>query len=275
MSKGGWVHEKTVTCTFNDSADAFILNVTNKVHHEQFIAWEQQHFPVSRVIQKQQQKWKCKKVQEKREKEQKGEVVICRKGNMNKPCDADIAICVPLLLSWSYFCARMTPCLSLKIRIIQRCEMCWVKGVMVHSQWEWLHLKSLYCWSELALRITWPETNKKYESTLSLSGLYHTGPQWGQPLRRPRHHFPSCLCSNDYLQEFPILLLEAHHPAEFSSKTPAWKFLKIVRTVISWFRCVKLGLKLKSSGQCTAFHLLYVIVCLNKVKLYYLILLHY
>lgn len=154
MSKGGWVHEKTLTCTFSDLADAFILNVLQIRYTMSSLSHENNNTWVSRAIQKQQQKWKCKKVQEKREKKQKGEVVICRKGNMNKPCDADIAICVPLLLSWSYFCARMTPCLSLKKRTIQRCEMCWVKGVMVHSQWEWLHLKSLYCWSEVALRIT-------------------------------------------------------------------------------------------------------------------------
>ncbi len=41
--------------------------------------------------------------------------------------------------------------------------------------------------------------------------------------------------------------LEGHSSAEFSSNqlqfTPAWKFLVILKTLISWFRCVWLGLE--------------------------------
>ncbi len=42
--------------------------------------------------------------------------------------------------------------------------------------------------------------------------------------------------------------LEGHSSAQFSSNqlqiTPAWKFLVILKTLISWVRCVWLGLKL-------------------------------
>ncbi len=52
-----------------------------------------------------------------------------------------------------------------------------------------------------------------------------------------------------FSQECPILLMEGQCPAEFSSSTLGWKFLMSLKTLISWFRCVSLGLELNFAGQ--------------------------
>ncbi len=98
--------------------------------------------------------------------------------------------------------------------------------------------------TELAVVIFW--WTKLFQSMETLHSLLHGQLQLNidrQNEREARDIYKKALIQRSQTQ-----FLEGHSSAEFSSSqlqiTPAWKFLVILNTLISWIRCVWLGLEL-------------------------------
>ncbi len=89
--------------------------------------------------------------------------------------------------------------------------------------------------SAMAIPVLWPEPCRKWV-------------RWTEE-KKHRHGAVNLKGLDSHWSQTQFL--EGHSSAEFSSDqlqiTPAWKFLVILKTLISWIRCVWLGLELNSA----------------------------